>query len=34
MVEDTLLGKLRYVALRQLVTPPGKSRVTPAPAAP
>jgi glycosyltransferase involved in cell wall biosynthesis len=34
VVEDNLLGKLRYVALRQLVTPPGKSRVTPADAAP
>jgi glycosyltransferase involved in cell wall biosynthesis len=30
VVEDSLLGKLRYVALRQLVTPPGKSHVTPA----
>jgi len=34
VVEDNLLGKLRYVALRQLVTPPGKSRVTPTPADP
>jgi glycosyltransferase involved in cell wall biosynthesis len=34
VVEDNLLGKLRYVALRQLVTPPGKSRVTPAAADP
>ena len=34
VVEDSLLGKLRYVALRQLVTPPGKSRVTPAGVAP
>jgi glycosyltransferase involved in cell wall biosynthesis len=25
VVEDNLLGKLRYVSLRQLVTPPGKS---------
>jgi glycosyltransferase involved in cell wall biosynthesis len=28
VVEDTLLGKLRYVALRQVVTPPGKSKPT------
>jgi glycosyltransferase involved in cell wall biosynthesis len=28
VVDDNLLGKLRYVALRQLVTPPGKSEVT------
>ena len=28
VVEDNLLGKLRYVALRQLVTPPGKSAIT------
>jgi glycosyltransferase involved in cell wall biosynthesis len=34
VVEDNLLSKLRYVALRQLVTPPGKSRVTPTPAPP
>ncbi len=34
VVENNLLGKLRYVAMRQLVTPPGKSWVTPAPAAP
>ena len=26
VMDDNLLGKLRYVALRQLVTPPGKSR--------
>jgi hypothetical protein len=32
VVEDNLLGKLRYVALRQLVTPPGKSETTAAPA--
>jgi hypothetical protein len=30
VVEDNLLSKLRYVALRQLVTPPGKSRADPA----
>jgi hypothetical protein len=29
VVEDNLIGKLRYVALRQLVTPPGTSEVTP-----
>ena len=34
VVEDNLLGKLRYVALRQLVTPPGKSEVTPSAPAP
>ena len=34
VVEDNLLGKLRYVALRQLVTPPGNSEVTAAPAGP
>ena len=28
VVEDNLLGKLRYVAMRQLVTPPGKSEAT------
>jgi len=28
VVEDNLLGKLRYVALRQLVTPPGMSDTT------
>ncbi len=32
VVEDNLLGKLRYVAFRQLVTPPGKSGTTAAPA--
>ncbi len=32
VVGDNLLGKLRYVAMRQLVTPPGKSHVTPEPA--
>ncbi len=29
VVEDNLLGKLRYVALRQLVSPPGKSEDRP-----
>jgi glycosyltransferase involved in cell wall biosynthesis len=29
VVADNLLGKLRYVAQRQLVTPPGKSQATP-----
>jgi hypothetical protein len=34
VVEDNLLGKLRYVALRQLVTPPGESTAAAASAAP
>jgi hypothetical protein len=28
VVQENLLGKLRYVALRQLVTPPGRSKAT------
>ncbi len=32
VVGDNLLGKLRYVALRQLVSPPGKSDATETPA--